>query len=248
MEINIKMMTEEAYRTLQKNYSDIYSLIVDHPSDSSWLKDYLGFEPYETKKYVIEDFTLKCADNYDLVAFDNAVILYEALYRLPKYILCNNRFWAWITFDKCYKQAISSISLKNSAIIKNWWLSGNSRRDLMLGVISRNFYKIVISIDESLEDKFLLTKYLMGNSEVYRNLVFRNIGMIKNVSLGILQAEYDIEKEYGYFINKDRAREIMKDASRIGSVMLIDSLRKDEIRDILYKKIYKMMKLESSEI
>ena len=50
-EINIKLMTEEAYRTLQKNYVEVYQQIMNHPSDGSWLKDYLGYEPFETKKY-----------------------------------------------------------------------------------------------------------------------------------------------------------------------------------------------------
>ena len=41
MEINIKFMSEEAYKTLQKNYKEVYKMILDHPSDCSWLKDYL---------------------------------------------------------------------------------------------------------------------------------------------------------------------------------------------------------------
>ena len=49
MLINIKMLTDQAYRTIQKNLNDIYKMITEHPSDSSWLKDYLGFDPYETK-------------------------------------------------------------------------------------------------------------------------------------------------------------------------------------------------------
>lgn len=239
MEINIKLMTEEAYKTLQNNYEEIYMMIIDHPSDSSWLKDYLGFEPYETKKYTIEDFELKSDSIYKNVEFENAVILYNALKDLPKYILCNIRFWAWITFEKAYKQAISRIELKNNSIVKNWWLPGKSRRDLMLGIISREFFKVEVSIEELQEDKYLLTRYIMGNSEVYRNIVYRNIGMIKNVSLGILQAEYDIEKYYNYSITVDRAREVMKDASRIGSVMMIDLLSKEEVRNILFNKIKK---------
>lgn len=94
MEINIKMMTEEAYRTLQKDCDGVLKMIINHPSDSSWLKDYLGFKPYEVKKYVIDDFELKFADDYNDVALENAIILYEKLNKLPKYILCNNRFWA----------------------------------------------------------------------------------------------------------------------------------------------------------
>lgn len=50
MEINIKLMTEEAYRTLQKDCDGVLKMIINHPSDSSWLKDYLGFEPYEVKE------------------------------------------------------------------------------------------------------------------------------------------------------------------------------------------------------
>lgn len=143
MKIDIKMMTEEAYRTLKKNYEEVYKMICDHPSDSSWLKDYLCFEPYEVKKYVIDDFELKIADDYKTVEFDNDIKLYETLNKLPKYILCNIRFWAWITFKKAYKQAIDAIPFKSSAIVKNWWLPGNSRRDLMLGVIQEDILKLM---------------------------------------------------------------------------------------------------------
>mgnify|MGYP000009366175 FL=1 len=245
MEIDIKMMTEEAYRTLKKNYEEVYKMICDHPSDSSWLKDYLGFEPYEVKKYVIDDFELKIADDYKTVEFDNDIKLYETLNKLPKYILCNIRFWAWITFEKAYKQAIAAVPFKSSAIVKNWWLPGNSRRDLMLGVISRGYFKVDVSIDENSKDKYELTRYIMTNSEAYRNIVFRNIGMIKNVCLGILQVEKDIEENYNYSITVDRAREVMKDASRIGSVMHIDTLSKEEIYDILLGKILKRVDVEA---
>ena len=148
-------------------------------------------------------------------------------------------------FLKAYKQAIAAIPFKSSAIVKNWWLPGNSRRDLMLGVISRGYFKVDVSIDENSKDKYELTRYIMTNSEAYRNIVFRNIGMIKNVCLGVLQVEKDIEENYNYSITVDRAREIMKDASRIGSVMLIDTLSKEEIYDILLGKILKRVDVEA---
>lgn len=239
MAINIKVMTEEAYRTLKKNYDDVFKMINEHPSDSSWLKDYLGFEPYEVKKYVIDDFSLENDADYKNVGIKNGIILYEHLNKIPKYILCNIRFWAWITFEKAYKQAINAVPFKSRAIVKNWWLPGNSRRDLMLGIISRDFFKVDVSIDEESYNKYELTEYIMKNSEAYRNIVFRNIGMIKNVSLAILKAEKDAEEIYDYQITTDRAREVMKDASRIGSVMLIDSLTKEEVYNNLLAKILK---------
>ena len=154
MEINIKLMTEEAYRTLQKDCDGVLKMIINHPLDSSWLKDYLGFEPYEVKKYVIDDFELKFADDYNDVALENAIILYEKLNKLPKYILCNNRFWAWINMEKAYRQAQIATKQFNSQILKNLWFMGNSRRDIMLGVMSRYFNMINVSIDDSLENKY----------------------------------------------------------------------------------------------
>ena len=237
MEINIKFMSEEAYKTLQKNYKEVYQMILDHPSDCSWLKDYLGFEPFEEKKYVIEDFELLNSQNYQDIAFQNGVILYEKLNKLPRYVLCNNRFWAWVTFEKAYKQAINSIKLGSPSIVKNWWLAGNSRRELMLGVISRSYFRTEVSIDESLSNKYDLTEFLVTSSEVYYNITWRNIFMLKNVSLAVLQVFKDISKKYSLLLNKPQIRETMKNAQRIGSVMLIDIMTKEEIYNILYEKL-----------
>lgn len=242
MEINIKMMTEEAYRTLQKDCDGVLKMIINHPSDSSWLKDYLGFEPYEVKKYVIDDFELKIADDYNDVALENAIMLYEKLNKLPKYILCNNRFWAWINMEKAYRQAQIATKQFNSQILKNLWFMGNSRRDIMLGVMSRYFNMINVSIDESLENKYELSKYLLTTAETYRGFCYRNLGMIKNVTLGILQAEKDYVDITGVQILKKPSAQIVKYASRVGSVMLLDVLSKEEMRAAIYPKIDKIVK------
>lgn len=247
MEINIKLMTEEAYRTLQKDCDGVLKMIINHPSDSSWLKDYLGFEPYEVKKYVIDDFELKFADDYNDVALENAIILYEKLNKLPKYILCNNRFWAWINMEKAYRQAQIATKQFNSQILKNLWFMGNSRRDIMLGVMSRYFNMINVSIDDSLENKYELSKYLLTTAETYRGFCYRNLGMIKNVTLGILQAEKDYVDITGVQILKKPSAQIVKYASRVGSVMLLDVLSKEEMRAAIYPKIDKIVKEFKSE-
>lgn len=247
MEINIKLMTEEAYRTLQKDCDGVLKMIINHPSDSSWLKDYLGFEPYEVKKYVIDDFELKFADDYNDVALENAIILYEKLNKLPKYILCNNRFWAWINMEKAYRQAQIATKQFNSQILKNLWFMGNSRRDIMLGVMSRYFNMINVSIDDTLENKYELSKYLLTTAETYRGFCYRNLGMIKNVTLGILQAEKDYVDITGVQILKKPSAQIVKYASRVGSVMLLDVLSKEEMRAAIYPKIDKIVKEFKSE-
>lgn len=170
--INVKLMTQEAYLTLRTNSEEVIKQINDHPSDSTWLKNYLGFEPYETKDYQIEDFDLLSGDAEN-AAFKNGVTLYEHLKDLPRYILCNTRFWAWINFEKAYKQAISEVKLKKSIFELNWLPGTNSRRYLMLGIISRNYFKTEISACDELDNPYELTEFMFQNPIViYRNLVY----------------------------------------------------------------------------
>lgn len=235
MEINVKIMTEEAYKTLQKNYREVFLMIVNHPSDCSWLNDYLGFEPFEQKKYLIEDFYLANADNYQDVAFDNAVKLYETFKNLPRYILCNNRFWAWILFTKFYKQAQKAVTFNESTILTRW-LIGNSRRNLMVGVVSRQYFKLEVSIDED-DPNYDLARFLIENHNPYKNIAFRNIGMLRNVVIPYIKICKEMKENYNITLDDDFCSTLMKEASKIGSVMLIDVMSKNEIYNILLSKI-----------
>lgn len=235
MQINIKMMTEEAYFTLQKNHAEVYKMIVDHPSDSSWLKDYLGFEPYEEKKYIVEDFSLKNADNYQEVALENAITLYESFKDLPRYILCNNRFWCWVLFSKFYRQAQKAVKFTDGTLVSRW-LIRNSRRSLMLGVISRQYFKVEVSHKEG-SNQYELTEFIIKNHNPYKNITMRNIGMLENVVIPYLQICKEMQQKYAIVLDDDFCSTLMKEASKIGSVMLIDVMKKDEIYAILLDRI-----------
>ena len=239
MLINIKMMTEEAYTTLQKNYNEVFELIKNNPLNNNWLENFLGFELYEIKKYTIEDFQLKDSDDYKNVAFENGIILYEHLKDLPRYIICNCRFWAWITFEKAYKQLQYSARMANASMLKNTLLGNNTRRFLMHSAIAKYYFRVECSIDETKENKYQLSKFLFDYPELYTCIVHRNFGMINSVNIALIQAIIDAQKRFQININNDNIQIIVKDTSRIGSVMLIDHMTQDEIYNILSKKIEK---------
>lgn len=240
MEINIKMMTEEAYITLQKNIGELLEQIKNHPSDSTWLKDFLGFEPYEVKKYVIEDFELKYSANYNDVALINATILYEHLNNLPKYIICNTRFWAWINFEKAYKQALSSSEISES-FLKHSWLPNTNRRNLMLGVISRYYFMVDYSVRETdNEYDYSLTQYAISNLEIYRLISYANFCMVKNVSIGLLRALSDYSNKHGH-LTRPQTRSVFKLTTRLSSVQLVDIMTEEEIYNYCYGKIKKIV-------
>lgn len=240
MEINIKMMTEEAYITLQKNIGEVFKQINNHPSDSTWLKDFLGFEPYEVKKYTIEDFELHYSENYHEVALLNVKILYEHMQKLPKYILCNTRFWAWINFEKAYKQALSSSEITES-FIKSSWLPNTNRRNLMLGVISRYYFMADYSVVyKNNELDYSLTKYALNNLDIYRLISYANFCMVKNVSIGLLHAMSDYSDNHGQ-LTRLQTRNVFKSTTRLSSIQLVDVMTEKEIYDYCYEKIEKIV-------
>lgn len=236
MEINIKMMTEAAYLTLQKNPEDVYNNILNHPLDCLWLEEYLGGNPFEEKKYSIEDFELIHNGNDSEVVLENSITLYEHLNHLPRYILCNPRFWAWITFEKAYQEAQNSSKITGGAFISSTWLITSSRRSLLLGVISRFFFMVQMSVDETKPDKYALTEYLMSNAETYRNLCYRNFGMLKNVTLAVIRVQKDICEKFRITLVNKQSAAMVKETSKIGSVMLMDIMTEEEIYAILYPK------------
>lgn len=193
------------------------------------------------KKYVVEDLQLDDDLEYEKIAFDNSIKLYNSFKDLPRYVLCNNRFWAWVTFEKAYRQAIHSTKLTKD-FLKNKWLAGNSRRELLLGVMSRYYFYVEITIDERLNDIYEVTKYALKHSEGCRSLAYRNIGMLKSVSLEYFRVQKDFTENTGIRISRRCSRELIKEASRMGSVMLIDLAPNEEIYNYLYLKLIKIVK------
>jgi len=242
MQINIKLLKEEALLTLKKNPQNLFEQISSHPNDSCWLKTYLGFEPYEIKMYKIEDFELRSSENYEEVALENGITLFEHLRHLPRYILCDFRFWLWITFEKAYKQAISASPLTPSIVNTSWIPSSGSRRDLLLGIVSRGYFRTEMTYDATAADPYTLTKYLASNTgELYRGLVYRNFSNVKEVTLGLIEAAMDAENASSACLSRESIRTVMKIASKMGSIMLIDNMDRKEVYDYLYPKMLKIL-------
>ena len=156
-------MTDSAFETFKKNYSKIYEYIKKSPNDNGWLYEVFGENIFETKKYTINDFVLDNSLDYSEVEYDNAIILYENLKHLPRHILCDNKFWAWIILEKAYEQSQKAMEF-NPSVIKNFWFENNSRRSVMLNVMGRQFFKVELSVDEELiQDRYILTKFIFTN-------------------------------------------------------------------------------------
>lgn len=239
-EINIKFLTDEALETVKANFDKFTKIVKNNPQDSTAFITELPEECFVEKKYSIEDFILKTSEDgdYSKVDFDNALILYEHLANLPKHVISDERFWMWIILEKGYAVALQAMPMgSGKKIIKDHWLFGQGRRrGLMFGAISRMFYRVQLSKDDSLANPYELTKFATDKYIRYREFTWRGYSNNKTIVIGALKAEKKIVEKYGEKVEsiKEYYPLIAKYISQLGSVMLLDFMAEDYITDSVF--------------
>lgn len=247
--IHIEYMTDEALETLKANTSVITERLTENQTSSTQLSEFVPSELYVTKKYEIEEFTLRVPKDEKDRETDiyNSILLYERLHHLPLYVLTDERFWCWMNFEMGYEVALKYMPVKkNSSVFKDHWLlTQGKRRGLFFGVLSRCYFRVALSVDNTLDDPYELTKFVIENPLRFRELTWRSFSSEKMIVLGSLKAEKRIQAEYPHVEeNTKHFAEIAKHLLKLGSVMLLDCMTEKDIEEYVYKKYKEMMEEE----
>lgn len=247
--IHIKYMTDEALETLKANTSVITERLTENQTSSTQFSEFVPSELYVTKKYEIEEFTLRVPKDEKDRETDiyNSILLYERLHHLPLYVLTDERFWCWMNFEMGYEVALKYMPVKkNSSVFKDHWLlTQGKRRGLFFGVLSRCYFRVALSVDNTLDDPYELTKFVIENPLRFRELTWRSFSSEKMIVLGSLKAEKRIQAEYPHVEeNTKHFAEIAKHLLKLGSVMLLDCMTEKDIEEYVYKKYKEMMEEE----
>lgn len=250
--INIKFATEEALDWLETNPKKATENIKNNVFEGTWLKNILKKEAFEVRKAKIPDFELKTSIEgiYNEVVLENAIKLYESLKNLPRYILTDERLWIWLNIEKCYRASIQGMPLNKDTTFEGTWLfTRGKRRGLFYGIHSRSYFWTEFTVDETLDDKYELTKFVFEKIERIRNLTFDNKS--KHVVFSTVKAEKMLYDKYANneqfkdaFIKAERSYKncniytyIRKYVSLLGSVRILESISSNELTNILYKEL-----------
>ena len=250
--IYIKYMTDEALETLRSNADLVTQKLIDNPKDASWLNGFISGDVYVTKKFEIEEFVLRIPkDDKDRETdYYNSILLYERFKHLPLYVLTDEHFWSWVNFEIGYNAALKYMPIKKgSSVFKDHWLlTQGKRRGLFFGVMSRCYFRVALSVDETLADPYELTRFVIDNPLRFRELTWRSFSSEKKIVLGTLKAEKRVLSEYPQ-ADEDAQdfAELAKLLSKLGSVMLLDAMSEHDIEDYVYKKYKAMVEEELSK-
>ena len=242
--INIKMLSDTALAYLKKNIERVTEKIKTN-NDNCWIHSEFPEPMFIEKKFQINDFEL--IDNPESkdkdIDFKNSVTLYEALKALPRCILCDERFWLWLHFEKFYSEVKGMMPIKNkSTILDHWTFKQGKRRGLMFGVLSRMFFRVALSVDMTLQDKYELTKWVIDNNERFRNLTWRSYSSEIHIVLGALKGEKKALEDSKLEENTSIYEIIGKYVSYIGSVRLLDAISESDIEVFVYNKTLELLK------
>jgi hypothetical protein len=240
------MLSENALMHIKKNIELITNKIIKN-ENNTWLEAEFPQPMFVKKKFLINDFVLEdnLESNDKEIDYRNSVKLYENLKTLPRYILSDERFWLWLHFEKFYRIVKNMMKIRGKSTVENMWLHTQGvRRGLMFGVLSRCYFRVALSTDESSENKFELTRWVVENPLRFRELSWRSYSSQEHLVKGILKGEKKAidenpgkEKNYFYPI-------IGKYVSIIGSVRLLDNISEKDIKDMVYQKMIELIRVE----
>lgn len=245
--INIKILSDDALETFIANIEYVYKQIKLNPRNNSWIYSLLPENSFRDKKYKIEDFELTYSENgnYKEVDYENSLLLYKNLKDIPRRILTDEKFWLWLYLDKFYEVAVQAMEIKSTTtLLDHWTFKQGGRRGLFFGALSRSYFRVELSIDETLEDKFELTKYIIEKPERFRTLSWRSFSNQKKIVLGALKAQKEFEEKYPDKMRNAFYNLISKRISRYGSVNLLDAVTEEEIYNVVYNNLMELSDME----
>lgn len=235
--IQIKYISDEALAYLKANIEFASRELAENPSSSDWLRECVSGEVYVAKRFEIEEFSLAVPkDSKDRETdIANSITLFEHLDGLPKYVLSDERFWLWVNFEVGYKTALKYMPISGgSSVFKDHWLfTQGKRRGLLFGVLSRCYYRVALTVDESLDDKYELSRFVILNPERFRNLSWRSFSSKRNIVLGALKAERSVVEELAVEEKAEYYTELAKAISQAGSVRLLDSMSEKDVESLV---------------
>lgn len=242
-EINIKILSEDGLIYFKKNVDKIVKLIQDNDTNE-WIYTTFPTNLFIEKKYTIEDFELKNnPESKDKsIDLENSIKIFNHLKKLPRYILTNECFWLWLHLEKFYKIVKNMMPINStSTILDHWMHKQGTRRGLMFGVLSRCYFRVELSIDDSLEDKYELTKWIIDKPERFRNLTWRSFSSELHLVRGIIKGE---KKAVSLKPEKEKSSmypEITKYICSEGSVKLLDVISEEDIEEMVYRKALELL-------
>lgn len=240
--MKIKYFVESAYNdlfdTITKN-ADLY-----YSANGDWVA-----KRFKDTKFCKEsriDVHLPALDAKD-DEFTNVLAIHNAFKdKITPKQASNPFLWTYLTHCEYWDYTFNRWSKAEMSVdtIKQRFFCGpeeGNRIGFLRNSISRLWWFGYLTYQESSPAPYKLTKLMLSNSDLCQSIIERNFSMNKEISIGILSAIQEINddpnmRDVGAVNNGDHYewRPLCKYINRYGGVALLDTLTRDDIKELAY--------------
>ncbi|MBO4828630.1 MAG: hypothetical protein J5534_04240 [Fibrobacter sp.] len=249
--MKIHFLKESCLETLRSN---LHSNLKKYRNPSNdWVAEACGEEPFAEFRTEVTDFSLEYDSDKDSSSLDvrNAITLYTALKDISDAQATEERFWAGLCHSDFYEflhrrwQMSFVEKLKDQDVLGRYFFGQGAKRSLFSNSLAKLWWVGRLSYNESLEDKFALTKYFSEDFSTKTLMIFSNNFMAnKNIVTGLLSALIELDKEGFVMVSQKKKRDIYYEAARylnvLGGTCILDFYSSEEIKDKVIKHIKNM--------
>ncbi|MDD6794466.1 MAG: DUF6339 family protein [Clostridiaceae bacterium] len=247
--MKLYFLKQECLDTLKKNISHN----INHYSekDNKWIYEYLDDEkPFLEFKHEVNDFKLKI-DGFDSVGtmdLENSKILYSNLKVISDSAAVDERLWAGLTHSLFYnfvqeRWKKDAENMKHANYIKSRYFYSEKSKGVFRNTLSKLWWIGRLTYDENRKDPYELTNVLANGDMATRvnDMFTSNFSRNPKNGHAFLSAIKEFE-DNGTKINGYVYRKTVQYMNAYGGITLIDYLSEDEIKDVVYKKIERLLK------
>lgn len=175
-------------------------------------------------------------------------IVYDALKDLTLTQASDERLWAVLTHSVYWKYMRQRWPLEkrerekpDQFLRERYFLITNKSRALVRNGIARLWWYGYASYDDARTDPFELTEILLKTTDVAASLTERAFSHNKNLSIAILSILKELDSSGSPFLKREGFRDLMKYINQTGGLTILDALPKDQLTEIMKKKIYSLL-------
>lgn len=239
---NIEILSEDKILTIKSNKAEVVKCISES-KDNSWLKDFFHEEnPFTKSKLFIDDFEFDMSkENPDEADFENAKRLFTHL-KITESQACDERLWMGLTFSKFYNYMLYRYSPTMSMFTNKWlFQKNNAKIQIFRQGLSMLWWYAYITYDKNnKENPFELTEFAFRHKDFLISIYSRSFCGSKNVTLGLIRALRDFEKDGGNVSSRELYNGLIKYISFLGGAYIVDTFTEQEIYDKSYIKLIQL--------
>jgi hypothetical protein len=244
--MNVMYIKENALEQLKTN---INNNIDKYLLDESWINEYLkslGWEEWsiQSRLYMNDvNLVVESADRGKNDA-ENAKRIYSALKDITLTQASDERLWTYLTHVKYWDYMKSRWNVETrlegntkNFITERYFFASNRQRALVRNGISRLWWYGYVSYDESRDNHFELTEFLLSKQDLATSLMERQYSNNRDFIIATLTVLKEYEQIIPSILTKKPIQALTKYIQHIGGVSILDALEREDIKKLVEKWI-----------